>query len=175
MPNTLSCPVPATLDPLTANGFQLTIAKLPGVSFFCQEANIPSVGLQALGTNTPLVKMNQPSNQLQYGPLVVSFMVDAKMDNYAAMLGWMEGLGFPLTYQQYTDFRSAQSGLPGGGSDFSAGTLIVLDQNNHEIRRVDFADLIPTSINTITFSTKLTDVKYVICQATFTYDYFTLV
>ncbi len=175
MPQTLSCPVPDTLDPLTANGFQLTIAKLPGVSFFCQEANIPAVSLQPLGFANPLVKIHQPSNQLNYGPLVVSFMVDAKMDNYAAMLGWMEGLGFPLTYQQYTDFRASQSGLPGGGSDFSAGTLIVLGPNNREVRRIDFTDLIPTSINTINFSTKLTDVQYVVCQASFTYDYFVLV
>jgi len=177
MANTLTCPFPANLDPLSPNGFQLTIAKLPGISFFCQEANIPSVVLPALGINTPLVKMNQPSDQLQYAPLDVKFMIDANMDNYAALLNWMEGLGFPEDRDQYREYQESQAngGLITGNYDFSAGTLIILGPNNHEVRRVDFMDLIPTSISSMVFTTKATDVHYLMGHATFAYTLFKLV
>lgn len=176
MSQTLSCPVPDNIDPLSPNGFQLTIAKLPTVSFFCQEADIPGLTMTPLGVKTPLVKMNFATNQIEYSAFNVSFMIDSKMDNYMSILGWMEGLGFPETYQQYTDFQEAQrdKGLSAthGNYDFSAGTLIILGSNNQAIRSIEFIDMIPVSISSVVFATTNTDVKYLIGKATFAYDYF---
>lgn len=177
MSQTLSCPVPDNLNPLSPNGFQLTIAKLPGVSYFCQEADLPSVSLPNQTIMNPLVDMHFAGTQLKYNPLSVTFMVDSEMDNYAAMLGWMTGLGFPENYTQYTQFVSDQknaAGFGNGSPDFSAGTLIILGSNNKQIRTLEFVDLLPISMSSLVFSATNTDVKYLMCNATFVYDYFIL-
>jgi hypothetical protein len=176
MAQTLSCPVPNSLDYLTLNGFQLSIAKLPGVAYFCQEATLPSLSLPNLGVKTPLSEMHFAGTNLEYGDLEVSFLIDSKMDNYAAMLGWMTGLGFPESYEQYTDFVRANSGaMSPRVPDYSAGTLIILGTNNRPLRSVEFVDLLPQSITSMTFTTTAGDVKYIGAKAVFKYDYFKLI
>ena len=34
---TLTCPIPATINPLQNNGFLFSIEKLPDMQYFCQE------------------------------------------------------------------------------------------------------------------------------------------
>lgn len=180
MANTLSCPVPSDLNPLTANGFQLIIQRLPGVNFFCQEANLPGLHLEALGINNLMTKLRVASNQLQFDELDVSFMIDSQMANYEALLDWFVGLGYPEDTQQYPAYQkqvATTAIAPNSTQDFDAspGTLIVLGPNNKPVRTINFMDLLPTSINSLVFTTTANDVKYLIGKATFAYTLFELV
>lgn len=177
MSQTLTCPVPESIDPFSPNGFQLTIAKLPGLSYFAQEVEIPSVTIGVLNERTPLSTMHFPSTQLEFSLLTVEFLIDSKMDNYAGVLGWMIGLGFPESWEQYTAFQaaSATTGLASRRTeDYSAGTLIALNSANGPAREIEFIDMFPVSVGALKFATNNTGVKYLTCKVNFAYDYFKL-
>lgn len=174
MANTLQCPFPDNLDILTVNGFNLNIQKLPGLSFFCQEANIPAVSQEALDVSTPLSIMKQPSSMLKYGTLEVAFHVDAKMDNYKAVYDWMRELGFPEDRVEFSELmRRADNYMIDENSQvFSAAFLQVLGSNNLPIRTVEYVDMFPVSLGTAVFSSGLSDVKYLMGRAAFAFTYY---
>ena len=70
------CPVPDNINPLSPIGFRLDIEKLPEVSYFCQEATLPDVTINAVSVPTPLAAIQIPDTILQYGDLTVNFLVD---------------------------------------------------------------------------------------------------
>ena len=50
---TITCPFPDNITPLSPNGFMFNITKLPNLSFFCQQVNIPGITLGAPEQATP--------------------------------------------------------------------------------------------------------------------------
>ena len=105
--NILSCPVPTNINPLSPNGFMFTIAKLPELSFFCQEINLPGITLGEPAMFNPFAQVPIPGETLTYDSLNVKFLVDENMDNYVAIYNWIVALGFPTSYDQYVNFVSA--------------------------------------------------------------------
>jgi hypothetical protein len=174
MANTLTCPFPNNLDILTVNGFNLSITKLPGVSFFCQEANIPAVKQEALSVPTPLSIMKQPSSMLTYDTLEVAFHVDDKMDNYTAVYTWMKQLGFPETREQFQELweRADNDFVSDDSKVFSTGFLQVLGTNNLAVRTIEYVDMFPITLSTAVFSSGLSDVKYLMGRASFAFSYY---
>ena len=171
---TLSCPLPADLDVLQNNGFRFSIAKLPEVTYFCQEVNLPSIGLPDASVPTPLVDFHAPGDKLNFAPLQISFLIDSSMSNYKAVVAWLIGLGFPQKHEQYKAFMETFRGsditpLSIGQSD---GVLQILTGSNRVSQTVYFTSLQPTSLSSIEFVTDNTDIVYLTATATFSYTYF---
>jgi len=53
MITTLTCPIPSNINPLSPNGFQFSIAKLPDLTYFAQQVTIPGISLPAFEANNP--------------------------------------------------------------------------------------------------------------------------
>ena len=92
--------IPAQLNPLSPNGFQFAVQKLPDITFFCQQANLPGIMLGEPVFATPFSTQPIPGDTLSYEPLELQFLVDENMQNYKVLYNWIVALGFPESYEQ---------------------------------------------------------------------------
>lgn len=170
----LSCPIPENLNPLSPNGFMLSIEKLPGLTYFSQEIAIPSVSLREEEIFTPLSRISIPSDVLDFSSLDVTFLVDEKMENYKAIYDWMKGLGFPESYteaKEYLDNSNRQSSST-LAKFYSDGVVMVLGNSGKSIQSIRYIDLYPTSLSALTFASTNSDVQYLVGTASFSYTYY---
>jgi len=169
----LTCPIPDNINPLSPNGFMLSVQKLPSLSYFCQQANIPNVTLGETTQGTPFIEVPVPGDKMTFDPLTVQFLVDSEMKNYKAIFNWMNGLGFPVEHAQYENYVQTEGGF---GSDiskgYSDGVLQVLGNTNKHLLSVRFIDLFPVALESLVFNSTNQDVQYLIGNATFRYTYY---
>lgn len=170
---TIACP-DKRLTPLSPNGFQLVIDKLPNVVYFSQEVNIPAVSLPAAEVNTPFVMIHQAGETLSYGTLDVRFIVDSNMDNYIEIYRWLKGLSFPDGNSTYSQFLAEDKkiGTSENEKNFSDGSLLVYNNVLEPIRTIRFIDLVPISLSGLTFVTDTQEVQYLIGEVSFDYSYY---
>jgi hypothetical protein len=166
---------PTTTNPLSPNGFKFTIASLPEVEFFCQQVQIPGITFGDPILANPFANMPIPGDHLTYELLKVRFLVDENMDNYIAVYNWLIGLGFPQSYQQYINYISAsQANVIGNlSSNYSVGTMQVLNNTNNPVKIITFNDLFPISLESLDFESTNSDVPYLQGEATFRFSYYT--
>ncbi len=79
--------LPESTNFLSPNGFLLTIEKLPGVSYFSQEAPLPEINLPIASVASPhLTQVPFSGTDIGFMPLTINFMIDEKMENYKQIL-----------------------------------------------------------------------------------------
>lgn len=160
---------------LSPVGFKFTLAKEPKVAFFCNSARIPEITLGVLQQPSYLKDIDIPSDKLQYGDLIIRFIVDEDMENYMAIHNWLTGLGFPETAQQFKDLvADTNTGLPDLKYQFSDGSLYVLNSNYNTSAIVKFKDLFPVSLSALEFNATQTDVQYFTADVTFKYTIYSI-
>ena len=71
-----NCPIPNNINPLSPTGFKLSITKLPDLTYFCQEANLPEVELPSIEMPTSFSAIGVPGDLIHFGNLTVQFLVD---------------------------------------------------------------------------------------------------
>lgn len=174
MATTLTCPIPSTINPLSPNGFLFSIQKLPEVSFFCQQVNLPDLTLGSPEVATPFSTMVMAGDTLTFGTLNIQFLVDERMANYKAIHNWLIGLGFPQNYDQYINFQATDTRpmISELAKNFSDATLSILGPNNLAIQTVSFVDAVPISLDSMMFQSTSDDVQYLAGNATFRYSYY---
>jgi hypothetical protein len=169
--------IPANINPLSPNGYMFTLQRLSTLSYFCQEVSLPAITLPEATQLTPFSKVPLSGDQIDFDTLRVQFLIDDKMDNYKAIHNWIIGLGFPENYAQYSTtiggtIPAAMSEVAKSSSD---ATLVILGNDNNAIQTIQFADCIPQSLESITFTSTNQDVTYLIGSANFTYSYYRFV
>jgi hypothetical protein len=169
-----TCPTPDNINPLSPVGFQFSIQKLPALSFFCQEVNLPGITLGDPEFVNPFARVPIPGETLTYDQLTIQFLVDEDMANYKSVYNWLVALGFPESYTQYTSFLTEEQRgqLNELASNYSDATLTILTNNNRPSQTVEFIDLFPTNIDSLQFSSVQQDVQYLIGRATFRFSYY---
>ena len=160
--------IPAGLNPLSPNGFNFSISKVPNVTFFCQQASLPGITLGDPTFSTPFSTQPLPGDTLSYDPLTVQFLIDEEMLNYNIIYNWIVALGFPESYSQYTTLLGNDTvQYDELAKNYSDATLQILDSNNNPIRSVTFYDVFPTTLETLTFASTNEGVNYMVGSATF--------
>jgi hypothetical protein len=170
------CLYPNNLNPLSPNGFNFSITKLPEVSFFCQRVMIPSITLASIDRATPFVNTPIPGEIMTFSELSLQFLIDDQMNNYKAIYNWMVALGYPEDNRQYSNYINGQGANVYSelARNYSDATVSVLDGQNNPTNSFKFYDLFPISLDPIQFEATAMDVNYVIGSATFKYSYFTI-
>lgn len=171
MTRLLTCPVPENINPLSPNGFMFSIARIPELTYFCQEVSIPDVSLPPTDQNTPFVRIPLPGDTLDFGDLTVQFLVDSRMENYKALFNWIRGLGFPENYKQYNDQVTNSFAISENAAALSDATLTPLNSSG-AAATILFKDCVITSLSSLTFASTSNDVQYLVGNATFRYTYF---
>jgi hypothetical protein len=174
MDKTLSCPLPQNINPLSPNGFNFTVLKLPTITFFCQQANLPGLTFGEPTFANPFASVPIPGDHITYDTLNVNFLIDEDMANYKAIWNWIIALGFPQSYDQYIAFTNAdQSGVLNElAKNYSDATLEILGSNNTPVSTVQFVDVFPVSLDSVLFQSTNQDVPYLVGTATFRYSYY---
>jgi hypothetical protein len=168
----LTCPIPDSINPLQSNGFLFSILKLPEIEFFCQEVNIPDLILPMAEAPSPLVVARIPGDKPMYSDLTIQFMIDDKMDNYVAVHNWLVGMGFPESWNQYSTFINDRTNSLASNETAAAvsdGVLQVLNSSNNPVRTIRFVDMFPTSLSSLQLQSSTQDTTYLVGQATFGY------
>jgi len=165
--------IPANLNPLSPNGFQFSIQKLPELTYFAQQVALPSISLPNVSVYTPFSTAQVAGDVLTYEPLTIDFLVDENMANYLAISDWIVAMGFPESYQQYISYQNKDNiNISELAKNYSDATLQILNSSNNPIQTITFVDLVPTSLGNMTFLSTSDSVNYVTCSVTFDYTYF---
>jgi hypothetical protein len=173
---------PNELDYLRPNAFKFMVHNIPNTSYFCQAANIPEMNLPPASQPTPLTDIPHPGDKLEFGTLMIRFLIQEDMKNYIELYDWMAGLGFPEDHKQYTDYVKkqeyrfpdispvAQQGL----AQSSDATLLLLDSNNNPKIKINFTDAFPVSLQGMDFEISTGQTDYMIGVAMFAYTFYSV-
>jgi len=184
---------PAIMDYASPVQFRFKCSKLPKVEFFCQSANIPGIGLGVADMETPLKSIPFPGDKVTYQDLAISFLVDENLENYKEIHDWIIGLGAPQNHNQFANFRATSSDrFPGTSSSnaitgqatadplpesgmYSDATLTVLNSKNIAVTEIRFHNIFPTSLGSLSYDVKASDVDYLTTAVDFSYMYYEIV
>ena len=163
---------------LSPVGFKFSLKRAPGVAFFCNQANIPSMDLGIAEQPTYLRNIPTPGDKIQFGDLTLRFLVDEDLVNYMELQRWIRGLGFPESMQEFRKLEG-EAVLPGnfgqaGDNIYSDGTLQILSSNLVPSFQVVFNDLFPYTLSTVTFDATDTDIEYFTADVSFKYTIYNL-
>lgn len=154
---------------LSGAGFQFSLKKLPGVSFYCQSANVPSQNLAVAMQATRFNTIPEPGDEVNYDDLTVRFLVDEDLKNYRSIHNWIRYLGHPESDQDWTTYADGDSYQE---KQYSDGILFVLDSNFNRKFKIYFKDLFPVSLSGLNFDSTYTDTEYFAVDATFKFTIF---
>lgn len=173
MSRILSCPVPNNINPLSPNGFIFSIQKILEVTYFCQNVNLPSISLGEAVVSNPFRDYPLPGDKIDFGDLQIQFLVDSEMSNFKAIFNWMNGLGFPENYEQYSNqTTTTAAGIARSFPTLSDATLIILNSANVPIQTVQFFECYPSSLESLSFTSVTQDVNYLVGSASFRYSHY---
>ena len=184
---------PAKMDYASPIQFRFKCTKLPEVEFTCQTANIPGISLGSATQPTPLVDIPIPGDKISFQSLDINFLVDENLNNYKEIHDWLIGIGFPQNYTQFQNLQAEGSDrFPGSsrstaatgtstpqplseGGTYSDATLTILNSKNIAKTEIRFQNVYPTSLGSLSYDVKLTDVDYLQALASFSYMYYEIV
>ena len=179
---------PTKLDYASPIQFRFKMTKIPKVEFFVQTANIPGINLGTAVVPSPLYDYPVPGDKIQYQTLDLSFLVDENLNNYKELHDWISGLGFPKNHTQFADLQATGADrFPGStassvatgskrtpaplaeGGTYSDATLTVLNSKNIAKTEIRFENLYPTSLGSLNYDVRATDVDYINASVSFNY------
>ena len=163
---------------LSPVGFKFSLKRAPGVAFFCNQANIPSMDLGIAEQPSYLKNIPVPGDKIQFGDLTLRFLVDEDLVNYMELQRWIRGLGYPESMDEFRKLEG-EAVLPGnfgnaGDDIYSDGTLQILSSNLGPSFQVVFNELFPYTLSTITFDATDTDIEYFTADVSFKYTIYNL-
>lgn len=160
-------------------GFVFTIDRIKKVSYFCNQANIPELTLGVAEQRSYLKTIPVPGDQIEFGDLNIRFLIDEDMTNYMQIQNWIRGLGFPDSLKEFDDLdkqRTLPNNITGqkrfsqdGDQIYSDGSIQILNSNNLPSFQVNFKDLFPYSLSTVSFDATDTDIEYFTADVSFKY------
>ena len=162
---------------LSPTGFKFGLKRSPGVAFFCNQANIPSLDLGIAVQPSYLKDIDRPGDKITFGDLNLRFLVDEDLVNYMEIQNWIRGLGFPESLDQFQELKDENILGPMGKANddiYSDGTLQILSSNLIPKFQVIFRDLFPSNLSTVTFDATDTDIDYFTADVSFKYTIYNL-
>ena len=165
---------------LSPIGFRFIISRLRAVDFFCQQVTLPSLSTNAPNMYTGLNKIPQPGDELQYGDLVIRFLVDENMKNYYQVHDWMREIATPKTAREFRYARGTERSANMKPEDRSEAdnqwksdcSLLILSSNYNTVSEIMFRDAFPINLTTLSFDATQAQVEYLTAEVTMRYSYF---
>lgn len=172
---------PSNRDILQSTKFKLNFMRLPGMTFFCQTANLPGISLTEVLRPTPFVDLYQPGEKAIYDTLNVTMLVDEDLRDWEAIHDWIRAMTFPKEFEEYAKmgakFRDTQA-LRGSGSklpvQYTDASMTVYTNKNNPNFRIQYKDLFPTTLGGIMFSSLDSAENIITADITFRFSYYNL-
>jgi hypothetical protein len=157
---------PRNLNMLAQNNFLYQIERCPGVAYFSRNVELPGMTLTHARENTPFATIPVSGDNISFGTLSITFLVDEDLNNYFSIVDWLYGLAGPV------DFVQRQKFIEEKGKPHSEITLLIMDQQKKTHYSVRYSDCLPTSISNLSLVTDNTTTEYQTATATFVYSYY---
>jgi len=161
--------LPSNYNTLSPTSFKFETVRLPHTTYWCQTANVPDLSFGSVTIPNPLRDYPIHGNQLELGTFDIGFVVDEDMSNYLEIYNWMRELSSSYTTDDYKRIKVDPSPDRGVVSD---GVLTILTNNMNANKEVHFADMFPTSLGSISFSSSSDTIDAILCDVSFTYSEF---
>jgi len=164
---------PENTNFLQPTKFLLTFDRIPDVTYFCQEANIPGIQLPAIVVPSPAIDYHVAGNKLTYSTFNIKFMVDEKVNSWKNIHEWLMSIASPhgtedRNYLTRLQNEFKQTSFP----QYSDAVLTVLSNLNNPVLRVHLVGLFPMSLSDIQFDTTLSADHIITADASFSVKYF---
>lgn len=150
---------PDNLNYGVPSNFKFEVSKIPNVSFFLQNASLPTVTLGSVPQPNPHLQFSVPGDALNFAPLSLDFIVDEDFNNYKELLDWMTAIQNPEKFNSKLD------------EWYSDGVLNILTNNKNYNMSITFYDLYPTNIGDVGFSIS-SEGEPLACNVDFEYSHF---
>lgn len=159
--------------------FRLNFDRLPGITYFCQSANLPGISASEVPRATPFVDVYVPGEKLVYDTFNVTFIVDEDMRAWTEVHDWLRGITFPNNFEEYINLGRAGNPAYTASSftnkpqpQYSSAVLTLYSNKNNPNMRIKFIGIFPISLSTIIFNTQDTAENIVTADATFRFSYY---
>ena len=146
---------------LSGIGFQFNLEKLPGVSFYCQSANVPSQNLAVATQPTRFNALPEPGDEINYDDLTIRFLVDEDLKNYLVVHNWIKEYGLA---EKRADSADA----------YSNARLQIMTSHNNVNHVVEFKNMFPVSLSSVPFDATVGDIEYLLADVTFKFETYTI-
>jgi hypothetical protein len=170
---------PINTDFLQTHKFQMVFDRLPDVTYFCQQANLPGISLTEIQRFTPFIDVYHPGEKAIYDTFNISFLVNEDMSSWREIHNWIRGATFPENFDEYMNLaRTTRSGLAKTLAAnqrpvvYTDGTLTIYSNKNNPRFRVKFHDIFPTYLGSIPFNVGDNAESTATCDATFRFTYY---
>jgi len=120
--------IPANRSFLSNNKFDFVLRRIPNFTYFVQAVNLPSLSLQSTTINTPFSALSVPGNQISFGTLSLTFIVDEDMQSWYELYNWIFKLGNPKGFDKRGGLKDNDELLDSVTSD--ATLFIKTNANN---------------------------------------------
>lgn len=147
------------LNNLQRNNFKISIARIPGLQFRAQRVKIPDIVLGQAERPTPFVTLYEPGN-IQQEPMTFEFLVSESMQEYVALVNWMNSLGAPDQFDSPREPELRKSDI----------TVSILNSSLKESMGVVFTNSYPIYLSGLDFDITLREAAYHTATVTFRYD-----
>lgn len=149
------------------HNYTFTIERLPHVSYFTQQANIPGLSIGTVESPSPFSTIYRPGDKTTFGTLEITFLVDEDLKNYTEIFNWMVGLTYPENFDQHANLIEGE-GL------YSDASLIAQDNSKNSTTEFKFVDIFPTTLGQIQLDHQQSDVQYATSTVTFQINSYTI-
>lgn len=147
--------------------WQFSIQRLPGLTYYAQSVNIPSLSMARVDTPTPFVRFPNTGDHLDFGELYVTFKVSEDLSNYLEIHNWMIGAGFPDNFEQ---FNSLVNKPVGADKEYSDATLLLQTNAKNVSYEISFSRCFPIFLSDVELSTMTINTPEIDCTVTFAYQ-----
>ena len=163
---------PENTNFLQPTKFQLHFDRIPNVTYFCQEANIPGVSLPAIVVPSPGMDYHLAGNKLSYANFNIRFLIDEGLESWKNIYDWMLSIGSPHGTDERNRLTAIQNqNKPNMFPNYSDAILTVLTNLNNPQLRIQLVGLFPISLSDIQFDTTLSAEHVMTADAAFSVKY----
>ena len=170
---------PVNTDFLQSHKFQMVFDRLPNVTYFCQNANLPGISLTEIQRFTPFIDVFHPGEKAVYDTFNVQFLVNEDMSSWLEIHNWIRGATFPTDFKEYRDLaRTTKSGYEQTLATnrrpavYTDGTLTIYSNKNNPRFRVKFHDMFPTYLGSIAFNVESNAEAVITCDVSFRFTWY---
>lgn len=135
---------------------------------------IPNLSLAPAIQNTPFMDIKHPGTLVEQDQITITFTIDEKMNNYAALYEWITLIGFMEKSTDIAQWKQkfAQFNLPTEHDiDWpdlvSDAVLIIKGANGKNVRQIKFRDIWITNLEGFQLSEETSETTYITCNASF--------
>lgn len=153
--------------------FLLSFDRIPNVTYFCQEVNIPGLSVSAITVPSPGMDYHVAGNKLSVESLNIRFLIDSKMESWKNIYEWMQSIASPHGTEERNYLTRLQNEFKQNSfPQYSDAVLTILSNLNNPISRVHLVGLFPLSLSGIQFDTTQSSDTIITSDASFSVKYF---